>query len=68
MAARGPPQCRSGSRAPAKLVVNAQVLGIAAAVGSLVQAWGAASQRRPVGEGMDVGAVQEFGRGEQDVG
>ena len=38
------------------------------AVGTLVQAWGAASQRRPVGEGMDVGAVQEFGRAEQAVG
>ena len=46
----------------AKLVVYARVLGVAAAVGALVQAWGAASQRRPVGEGMDVGAVEEFGR------
>ena len=38
------------------------MLGVAAAEGALVQAWGAASQRRPVGEGMDVGAVEEFGR------
>ena len=51
---------RHGGR-QAKLVVYARVLGVAAAVGSLVQAWGAASQRRPVGEGMDVGAVEEFG-------
>ena len=58
---------RHGGR-QAKLVVYARVLGVAAAVGALVQAWGAASQRRPVGEGMDVGAVEEFGRGEQNVG
>ena len=37
---------RHGGR-QAKLVVYARVLGVAAAEGALVQAWGAASQQRP---------------------
>jgi hypothetical protein len=57
-----------GARPSTSYMRECWVLRAAAGEGALVQAWGAASQRRPVGEGMDVGAVEGFGCGEQNVG